>query len=64
MGLCRRMYNIEINAILLSELTSLNCSEISMYEKMHSGPKNIQNVLYDLLTQKLIVESYNNNVLQ
>ena len=42
----------KLNDILLSELTSLNCSKISTYERMHYEPKNVQNVLYDLLTQK------------
>ena len=50
--------------MLLSELTSLKCSEISTYDKMHYGLKNIQNVLYDLLTQKWIVLKYKSDVLK
>ena len=44
-----------LNAILLSELMSLNYSEISTYEKMHYELKNVQNVLGILL--KTILKS-------
>ena len=36
----------------------------STYEKMNYDSKNVQNVLYELLTQKLIVPKYKNDVLK
>ena len=47
-----------LNAILLSELILLNCSEISTYEKMHYELKSVQNVLGILL--KTILKTKNN----
>ena len=44
-----QMMNKHINGILLSQLMPLNCSEISIYEKMHYELKNVQNVLGILL---------------
>ena len=47
-----------LNAILLSELMSLNSSEISTYRRMHFELKNVQNVLGILL--KNILKNRNN----
>ena len=55
-----KMMNKHINAILWSELMSLNCSEISTYEKTHYILKNVQNVLGTLL--KTILKFRNNNL--
>ena len=48
-----------LNAILLSDLMSLNCSEISTYKKMHFEMKNVKNVLGILL--KTILKIKNNS---
>ena len=47
-----------LNAKFLSELMSLNCSEISTHEKMNYELKNIQNVLGILL--ETILKTGNN----
>ena len=47
-----------LNAILLSDRMSINCSEIITYEKIHFDLKNVQNVLGILL--KAILKIRNN----
>ena len=37
--------SLQYNTLLLSEMLSLSCSEISTYKKIHSELKNVHNVL-------------------